>query len=377
MNRLTMTHFLITLRYILCLLGAAALLYAFSYPDSIMPPDPVYEYDEGFSLYSLKPLLWVAPVLLMELVSIIGPRRNLVWFSALFTVLVAALMVYPLLAAYRPEYVEPTFCYQGNMLSSGLLYYAVFIGISLALRLVLLTYMFPPEELQDQLEIGFVSASELNPADARTVKEIAAQTKPTVHHFHFKGADTRLVRRFQLLMNRLMLRSKIRSACTGGAILLLVLWFTCYPRPDAEEALQRDLKTMLQYKVTANGYPLATSAAVHAAARVMKHISDKESFAGMSYAQAEAWLGLDKVPEAQRTWLRDDRPIDIASADSMYESRTRFLTITDGRRICILYVRPNAKDGTIVLSELQEAGWDAVADETRRLIGNDWGALYR
>ena len=96
-----------------------------------------------------------------------------------------------------------------------------------------------------------------------------------------------------------------------------------------------------------------------------------------SYAQAEAWLGLDKVPEAQRTWLRDDRPIDIASTDSAYESRTRFLTITDGRRICILYVRPNAKDGTIVLSELQEAGWDAVADETRRLIGNDWGALYR
>lgn len=371
-----MTKLLITLRYILCLLGAAALLYAFSYPDSIMPPNPVYEDSGVFSLYSLKPVLWVAPVLLMELASVLGPRRNLVWFSALLTVLVVALIAYPLLEAYRPEYVKPTFTYQGNMLSSGLLYYVSFTGISLALRLVLLTYMFPPEELHDQLEIGFVSSSELNPEGAPTVKEIAAQTKPTVHHFRFGGADNSLVLRFQLMMNRLVLRSKIRTACTFAAILLLALWFTCYPQPNEEEALQRDLTTMLQYRVTANGYPLATTAAVHAAARVMKYISDKESLGGMSFAQAEAWLGLDKIPEPQRTWLRDDHPIEMASTNSMYENRTRFLTITDGHRICVLYVRPDAKDNSIIVSELQEAGWDAVADETRRLIGNDWGALF-
>ena len=372
-----MSSLLIILRYLLCLLGAAGLLFTFSYPDSIIPPDPLYENSTAFSLYALKPLLWVIPVLFIELVSILGPRRNLVWFSALLTVLVLALLAYPLLTAYRPEYVEPTFSYQGNMLSSGLVYYVIFIGISLALRLVLLAYMFPPEELQDQLEIGFVSASELNPDSARTVKEIAALEKPKAHQFRFQQADNRLVQRFKLLMNRMLLRSKIRAICTGCAVLLLVLWFTCYPRPSAEEALQRDLNTMLQYRVTANGYPLATTAAVHAAARVMKHISDTECLGGMNFEQAEAWLGLDRVPEAQRTWLRDDRPIDMASTNSMYESRTRFLTITDGRHICVLYVRPHAEDGTIVVSELQEAGWDAVADETRRLIGNDWGALYR
>jgi hypothetical protein len=40
-------------------------------------------------------------------------------------------------------------------------------------------------------------------------------------------------------------------------------------------------------------------------------------------------------------------------------------------------VRTNEAENRIIISELQDAGWDAVADEQRRRLGNDWGALYK
>ena len=44
-------------------------------------------------------------------------------------------------------------------------------GQGIVFRKVLLSYMFPPEELQEQMEVGFVSATALNPASARTLTE--------------------------------------------------------------------------------------------------------------------------------------------------------------------------------------------------------------
>ena len=88
----------------------------------------------------------------MELVGACGPRRNLVWFGALFTVLVVALVAYPVLAAQWPEYVSPTFSYQGGMMATGLAHYVAFLGVTFVFRKVLLSYMFPPEELQEQME---------------------------------------------------------------------------------------------------------------------------------------------------------------------------------------------------------------------------------
>lgn len=365
------------LRYLLCTLGAAALLYTFSYPDAVLPPNPIMEDTAGFTLYKLKPVIWVLPVLLMELVALAGRRRNLVWFAALFTVLVAALLAYPVLAAHRPEYVEPTFSYQGGMLATGLGYYLAFVGISAVVRLVLVAYVFPPEDFESQLEIGFVSASALDPANARTLKEIAAEARPAPPKFQYKAGDARIALRWRLIMRRMILRSRIANGAVAGGVLLVLLWFLCYPQPTAEEAWQRDKTLMLEHHTNAHGQTLATRAAVHAAARAMKHISDHESLAGMSRAEAEQWLGLDQVPTAYRTWLRDERDIELASADSMHENRTRFLTVTNGRQICVLYIRTNEADQSIVISELQDAGWDAVADEKRRRIGNDWGALYR
>lgn len=366
----------ILLRYLLCLPGAAALLYFFSYPDAILPPNPAMEELEGVHLYFFKPVLWVLPVLYLELVSCCGPRRNLVWFGALFTVLGLALAAYPVLAAHWPEYVEPTFSYQGGMLSTGLIHYVSFLGISFAFRMLLLNYMFPPEEFQDQLEIGFVSASVLDPENARTVKEIAAEAKAPGRKFQFKAGDARMALRWKLIMRRMFLRSMAANIGIASGLLLLVLWFFLYPQPTAEEALQRDKARMFEHRVTPQGRPLATTAAVHAAARVMKHISDYEALGGMTREEAELWLGLNSVPEGYRAWLRDERPIKLPSTNYMYENRTRFLTVTNGRYICVLYIRTNEADQSIMVSELQDAGWDAVADENRRRIGTDWGAYY-
>lgn len=371
-----MEKILFALRYFLCLSGAGALLYAFSYPDAILPPDPAIESAEGITLYSFKPLLWVAPVMLMELVSICGPRRNQVWFSALLTVLALALLAYPILAAFRPEYVEATFSYQDGMLSTGLLYYCTFTAISFVIRKVLLAYAFPAEEAQEQLEIGFISASVLNPAEARTVKEIAADSKAPAPRFLYKEGDKGHALRFQLMMQQMLLRSRLANLAICGAALLLLLWCFLYPRPGEAATLQRDLELMLQHRPAANGYPLATPAAMHAAARVMKYISDHESLAGMSPAEAEQWLGLAALPETARNWMRESHPIKLNSINSLHENRTRFLTITDGRRYCVLYVRTREADGSIVIAEFQDAGWDAVADEKRRRIGTDWGAFY-
>ncbi len=364
-------------RFLFCLVGAAALLYTFSYPDALLPPNPILEDAAGFTLYKLKPLIWVAPILFMELVGACGPRRNLVWFGALFTVLVVALVAYPVLAAQWPEYVSPTFSYQGGMLATGLAHYVAFLGVTFVFRKVLLSYMFPPEELQEQMEVGFVSATALNPASARTLKEIAAEPRKAQHNFQFKSGNERMALRWRLIMRRMVLKSRLANTCAAAALVALALWFLCYPQPTAEEALQRDMSRMFTHRLNAKGQPLATTAAVHAAARVMKHISDYESLAGMTREEAEAWLGMDKVPEGYRAWLRDERAIKLASTDSLHENRTRFLTVTNGRQICVLYIRTNEADESIVVSELQDAGWDAVADENRRRIGDDWGALYR
>lgn len=371
-----MDKFFFAFRYLFCLLLAGALLAAFSYPDSIIPPNPILEDAEGFSLYSLKPYLWLIPVLLMELVSGAGKWRNRVWFGALISVLVLALAAYPVLQANRPELVEPTFSYQGGMLSTGIWYYIAFVATSLVVRLVFLAYAFPAEDYEEKSDVGYVAATALDPGKARTVAEIAAESKSSDHKFRFKEADARLALRFRLAMRRLMLRSLAANAAVAGGIVLLLLWVFVYPQPDAEEALQRDIRTMYEHRYTPQGHPVATNAAVHAAARVMKYISDHESLADMTRDQAEEWLQLDQAPEPYRALLRDEREIKLPSTNSMYETRTRFLTVTNGRQICVLYVRTNEDNSKILISELQDAGWDAVVDEYRRRIGNDWGALY-
>lgn len=367
--------FLPGMRFLLVLAGALALLYTLSYPDNILPPDPVLEDVEGFNIMQLKPLLWLLPLLWMELWCYIGKHRNKVWFSAMLSVLVAALVALPVLRAQYPELVRPTLPFEGGMLYRGLLYYAIILFGSVLVRLVLLRYLFP--EAPIHIESGSQSSAVLNPEEARSVKEIAAHPVRVQPKFLFGPGDEGVVTRFRKLMRRIILVHTGRNTAIALGILGLGLWVFLYPQPTPEEALLRDKARMYSHRITPQGIPLATRAAVHAAYRVMKEISDKELFAGMNRRQAEEWLGLQNVPEGYRAWLRDERDVPLPSVDNAFESRTRFLTVQDGRRISVLYIRTNEAGDVINVAEVQDAGWNAVADERRRRFGNDWGGFYR
>ena len=177
---------------------------------------------------------------------------------------------------------------------------------------------------------------------------------------------------FRAIIRRYFLRKRVRVAILCVLLALSAGWFVLYPQPTEEEALQRDLAAMYATRTLPGGYTVATGAAVHAAYRVMDYISRHEVFAGMTPQQAEEWLQLDRVPAAYRRQLRDERDIDLPSVDSLFESRDRFLTVTDGRRICVLYIRTNAEGDRINIAEVQDAGWDAVADDNRRRYGRDF-----
>ena len=64
--------------------------------------------------------------------------------------------------------------------------------------------------------------------------------------------------------------------------------------------------------------------------------------------------------------------------DDTFLSRTRFLTVTDGTRWAVLFIRTNEAGDIINIAEVQDAGWNAIADELRRQYGEDWrGAYFR
>lgn len=358
----------IALRIVLTLAAALVLLYVLSFPDSIIPEDPRYEYMSGITAMDIKPWLWVAPLLLMEFFDVMGPKRNLVWFSAQFTVLLAGLIAWPVLEAQYPELMHPTFSYEDGKLSAGLGWFAVITFGSILFRGVLLSFLYKGPERADDSELNSVDAAVLDPSNARTVREIAAAPVRVKPRFLFGDADHGLIERFGIFMRRLVFRHRVRTALYTAAGVLLCGWFFFYPQPDEQQALQRDLSRM--YDTHPCGK--ATTPAVHAAYRVMKYISDHEAFAGFDRKQAEEWLQLDKVNKHYRNSLRDESDRPLASVDDAFESRTRFLTVTDTRgRTAVLFIRTNAQGDRINITEVQDAGWNALMDDRRRRFGND------
>ncbi|MBR3925883.1 MAG: hypothetical protein IKJ58_03880 [Akkermansia sp.] len=359
----------IALRMILCTFGAAVLLYTLSYPDSILPPDPALEYVTELHAYDFKPWMWLAPFLFMEIVSVAGPRRNLVWFTALLTVLGGALIAWPVLTALSPELVHPTFEYEDGKLAEGMIFMFCVLGITMFSRLVVLRFLYPPEPVENPDDINSVEADVLDPSTALTVKEILANPKKANPHFLFGDADEERLSGFRAILRRLRLLSNWCTAGWAALIIAIILWFFLFPQPDEAQALRRDLATMYQYSKQTDGTRLATHRAVHAAWRVMKYVADNDAFTALTREQAEEWLGLDKVPVAYRAQLRDENDRSIASSHNIFESRTPFLTISDGRRTAVLYIRTNADGSIINIAEAQDAGWNAIADDQRRRYG--------
>lgn len=363
------------MRVALTIVGALGLLYVLSYPDSLLPPSPDLEYVTGFKLYDLKPIMFLAPMLLMELASGCGAHRNAVWFGSLVAVFVAALIAWPLLLAHAPEWVRPTLPFEDGKLAAGLPRYMIIMAASFVFRKVLIAYLFSTPR-SDEDDPNALDPDVLDPARGKTVQEIAANPVRVAPRFRFGDADQGLIDRFYSLMRRLVaLRHRKAILCALGA-LAVVLWFFLYPRPTEQQALRRDLSAMYEYRVLPGGGCLATHRAVHAAYRVMRYVADHETFAGMTLKQAERWLRADSAPQPYRRLLFDSSDISLPSTDDVFESRTRFFTVQDGRRITVLYIRTDEAGDRILISEVQDAGWNSVMDARRRRLGVDAAAKW-
>ncbi len=363
------------IRCILTLVGALALLFALSYPDTLLPPTPDIEYVQGYTLYDFKPVIWGVPLLFMELVSSLGPQRNKIWFFSIITVLIAGVIAFPVLRAWAPELVSRTLPFEDGKLSWGLFYFAIIAAVSFLLRCGLFAYLFHefPEHNQDE---NALDANILNPANASTVREIAANPVRTKVRFLFGDADQSIIKRFMAFMHKLTLLRRRRSfyyLLTGALILL---WFFLYPQPTTDEALQRDLQVMYEHIQLPDGSYRATPRAVHAALRVMRYVSDTGVLEGETLPQALNWVQVQRAPAQYRNQLLDDSDLRLASIDDVFESRTRFLTVSDGKRTAALFIRTNKEGDRINVCEAVDAGWNAIADDFRRRFGTDVRARF-
>lgn len=343
-----------------------------SFPDSIIPPDPAAQYAEGFTIHFFHEKMWFWPMLVLEFWVAIGPKRNRVWFCGVLPVFIIALLAWPVLSATRPELVQATHSYQGGMLTTGLGLMAIYVAASSIVRLVLAHHLFPEPDTSAEAS-GEMEVSVLDALQPRTVAEIAADPQRPAPKFLFGEADMERVIGFRAVIRRYFRQKYVRLTILIFLILLGIGWVLLYPQPTEEEALARDMGIMFNNRTLRNGQTVATPAAVHAAYRVMDYISRHEAFAGYTPAQAEQWLQLDRVPEAYRRRLRDESDIELASVDNLFESRTRFLTVTDGRHWAVLYIRTNAEGDKINVAEVQDAGWNAVVDDRRRRFGMEFG----
>lgn len=361
-----------TMRVLITAALALVFLWCASFPDEIIPPDPAAIYAEGITIHFFHDKLWFYALVVLELFVLLGPQKNRVWFMGAFPVFLIALLAWPVLAAHCPEWVHPTHNYQGGMLTEGLYVMAIYLGIGTLVRLVLAHYFFPVYKNDEDSASGEVDASVLDAMQQRTVQEIAANPARPNPHFLFGEADMERVTGFRAVIRRYFARKRMRVLILLFLLTLGCCWVFLYPQPTEEAALERDLQTMYATRTLPGGQTVGTKAAVHAAYRVMDYISRHEAFAGLTREQAEAWLRLDRVSPTYRRQLRDERDIDLPSVDSLFESRERFLTVTDGKRVAVLYIRTNAEGDRINIAEAQDAGWDAVADENRRLYGRDF-----
>ncbi len=358
------------IRFLLALVAAAALLYTFSYPHSLLPPNPVAEDVAGLHIYLIRPVLWLLPLVVLELICLAGPHRNRIWFGSTLTVLMAGLLAWPVLQAWRPELVYPMLEFEDARLAAGLGYMAILLAVSVVLRLVVLAHLF--HSLDDWQGEGHVEATVLNPATARTVREIAADAPRVAPRFLFGEADQGVIERFRLLMGTLWRRALWQRCLLAAALLGGLAWFFLYPQPTEVEAMERDFAAM--YETDTSGLR-ATPRAVHAAYRILKHVHTHESLAGMNNAEAEQWLRLGQASPAYRQQLRSSHHT-LASIDTIFDTREPFLTITDGRRTAALFVRYDISGERINVAEVADAGWNAVADEYRRRFGDDWKVSY-
>ncbi len=362
------------IRITLSVLFSLLFLFAWAFPHlaapaTIMPlhgaPEPDI-FDKGGYFDENK--LWMLSLLALYIVSAMGQRKNLVWFSGWFSALLLGVLLWPFLQVWYPEYLWSPVSYLKSGLSWGMVYTGIFVGASMVLRLGLLPFLFPkPLEAHEGNEVDL---DRLDVSSARTVREIAASKGRVRATFLFGDADKGLVARFYATMRSMMLAKLSRLYFISSILAFLGLWFYFYPKlvGTVEHGIARDRERMYQVAGEKDGRQLLTTPALHAAMRVLTPIVKEEKLRGMTLEQAEKYLGLEGLDPNLLAQLRDETPIDTKSAGAVYGGRTRFLTLEDGTRRLILYIRLAADKNTINLAELEEEGWNPRVDERRRIL---------
>ena len=401
------TWFSVGMRTLIVAMGAFAMMYVISYPSDFISPDAPYTipfFSREF-LIEWKNWIWVAPWLMMEFASIIGPKRNFVFFTGLLVVMACTMVVYPILQATQPELIDSTLCdnsirslfmkehdeeiiifsdgtpYRDKCLSFGFVFLWVLLGLSAFIRIILVGYIncLHREEMTHEANAVEVEDISPNAASAKTVREIISTHKKNTPDFKYGEADSTLIAHLKGLFKRIQMMRNVRGLAWLTLVCLLFLWFFLYPQPSTEEALQRDLARMYETQTDAEGNEIATPRAVYAALRVMRHLSDPDNkqLHRMTVAQAEQWLRLDSVSAAYRERIRNEEFDEKARVPERLMSNitpfARFLTISDGKHSAVLMLctdaekeaRPLPKDATIFYPQCYENGWDDKADRYR------------
>ncbi len=355
------------LRIFLCTLFASALVLMWAYPNSFIIPSFLREENPNDTIYHLRTYLWVIPFILMELVCMAGERKNLVWFSSLFIVLLTGLLLWPYLDVWRPELLWKQLSYEDARLAVALGYFSILIFFSAIFRLIILNFLFaPPPEIYEGNEVDVMR---LDPSQGRSVKEIAARQGRVKARFLFGGADEGIVSRFYDMMRSVLEMRRSRRIMLLSLLGVGALWFFIYPAVMDNPAfrLQRDRERMYEK----SGEHMST-AALYAAQRVLHDVAKNDRLSGMTIAEAERYLA---IPREDYKQLRDESELASWSAGDIHNSRRRFLTLTDGQRRVVLYLRMNADKKHINFADLEEEGWNAVIDEKRRRQSNNWHAF--
>ncbi len=400
----------IGIRMLIVATGAWLLMLVISFPSVLIAKDPLLtlpDLSQEF-LYEWRNWLWVAPWLLMELAAIAGPRRNLTWFGGVLGMMVITMIAYPMIQAARPELIHPHFYdwvhatslkeeldgvadliiatnspYRDKCLEYGFGIMWVLLGLSVFVRIVLLSYFIKANEVREDNEYNTIDAADIAPdADsARTVKEIAADAQKAKPEFKFGEADHGLVAHLRHLLQRMQYLRTVKGICWLSAALAVVLWFIFYPQPDAQQALERDLEAMYETTTDAKGNEIGTTRAVYAALRVMSYAVNNRNLENITVADAEKWLHLERASEGYRTTIRNENINELEYRPERVRSNvpySRFLTISDGRHhaVMVLNLRTNDIDPAteapaitpntpINFPQFFEFGWDQAQDLRR------------
>lgn len=360
------------LRSLLTCALALAALYMASFPDSLLSEEFAAVVPGGRTAQHLHDWLWVLPVVLMEVVSGMGGRRNAVWFSGLLSAWGLAALALPLLRWHAPEWVMKTHEAEDIKLYAGFFGMSLFIGASLFFRLAVLRYLFPPAAGADEEKYAY-SGETLKLVPARTVQEITSAPPRRRRHFLFGEVDEERIRKWGLAGRAALVFVRTRARLTAAVCAAILVWNAAfyYGTGGAEGERARDFLRIRECRYeAAGGRFAATDRAVHAAYRLFREADESGVFNGKTTREMEVWFALDQWNPA---YLKQAMTPPEDAENDVFSLKECWLTIDDGTKRATLSLYRNQETDRINVVELGERGWDPRRDARRGALGADWG----